>query len=186
MTVPVLRSSTSCCIAPGTRARVSGIKIQTATGSRSRAAARGELLFSLPSTLRGDGAERRALVTVPQLVSRIAENQRLRKRLPTLPRGDFCSWDRSSGRGREHKPAIQAGFPALHPSRPAIEGRAPLVGPDDYPRPPGSMLARHVRGRRIRHGLGYPAPAKLSLCPTSERLMKRPLVGQDSRLYIVL
>ena len=35
--------------------------------------------------------------------------------------------------------------------RPAIEGSAPSLGTDGYPRPPESVLARHSRGRRISH-----------------------------------
>ena len=34
-------------------------------------------------------------------------------------------------------------------------------------------------------GLGYPAPAKLSLCPTSVTPLEAPLTGQDGFEYII-
>ena len=52
------------------------------------------------------------------------------------------------------------------------------MGPDGYPRPPESVLARHSRGRRIDRRVT--PPAKLSLCPTSGAPLEAPLTGQDT------
>ena len=46
--------------------------------------------------------------------------------------------------------------------RPAIEGSAPSLGTDGYPRPPESVLARHSRGRRISLQ-GFPFRPALAL-----------------------
>ena len=60
------------------------------------------------------------------------------------------------------------------------------MGPDGYPRPPGSTLARHGRGRRIDQS-GFPHSSQLSLCPTSVTPLEAPLIGQDgSRIRQVL
>src|SRR3954468_8299286 len=71
--------------------------------------------------------------------------------------------------------------------RPAALAAEPRSGPGRKPR------ASRVRGckpqPRAPHptGLGYPAPAKLSLCPTSECPREAPLTGQDaSRISEVL
>src|SRR5882724_3870476 len=48
-----------------------------------------------------------------------------------------------------------------------------LMGPDGNPQPP-SLRLRGTAADAASDRLGLPAPAKLSLCPTSERLMKRP------------
>ncbi|MEH2469360.1 hypothetical protein V1281_001390 [Nitrobacteraceae bacterium AZCC 2161] len=67
----------------------------------------------------------------------------------------FCSRDRASGYGRQDNPPAAtvphpAGFrpPYPHPSN-RHSGRASVVGPDGYPRPPESVGASHVRRRRL-------------------------------------
>jgi hypothetical protein len=60
----------------------------------------------------------------------------------------------------------------LHLAQPS-PWQAPIVGPGGVPRPPESAFAKHSRGRRIDQS-GFPLSSQLSLCPTSERLMKRP------------
>ena len=106
--------------------------------------------------------------------------------LRRLRRGDF--FDPGTvlpAQARASSPSRQA---FAHPSPvPSSHLRqSPVVGSDGYPRPPGSMLARHGRGRRIRPVRVTP-PAKLSLCPTSVTPLEAPLTGQDtSRISEVL
>src|SRR5258705_240037 len=63
--------------------------------------------------------------------------------------------------------------------RPATSVAEPLIGPG---RQPLSLrvCACEAQPRTPRPtGLGYPAPAKLSLCPTSVTPLEAPLTGQD-------
>jgi hypothetical protein len=45
-------------------------------------------------------------------------------------------------------PVIRPAFASLHPHPSSRKRQSPVVGPDGYPGPPESVLARHVRGRR--------------------------------------
>jgi hypothetical protein len=75
---------------------------------------------------------------------------------------------------REPKLAIQAGFrpPFTCPVQPLKA--EPRSGPGRLPKAPRCHVCETQPQAPHPTGLGYPAPAKLSLCPTSERLMKRP------------
>src|SRR3954468_12145973 len=63
--------------------------------------------------------------------------------------------------------------------RPAALAAGPRSGPGRKPR---ASRVRACEARpRAPHpaGLGYPTPAKLSLCPTSVTPLEAPLIGQD-------
>ena len=71
-------------------------------------------------------------------------------------------------------------FPAAACPRPARSLAEPLNGPG---RQPLSLRVCACEAQpRTPHptGLGYPAPAKLSLCPTSVTPLEAPLIGQDA------
>src|SRR5947199_1721166 len=102
------------------------------------------------------------------------------------PRRLLRPWYRASGTGAS-KLAIQAGF------------RPPFTcTPQPFKAEPRSGLGRLPKASRVRAcearpraphptGLGYPAPIKLSLCPTSVTPLEAPLTGQDpSRISEVL
>ena len=90
--------------------------------------------------------------TVPQHSVRIAGQQRPRKRLSTLHRGDFCPRDRSSGQRAElSTPLIPTGFPPFtNATSSQHEWQTPVVGPDGDPRPPECVRKRLPPARR-RH-----------------------------------
>src|ERR1700704_5907049 len=70
-------------------------------------------------------------------------------------------------------------FPAAACPRPATSVAEPLNGPG---RQPLSLRVCACEAQpRTPHptGLGYPSPAKLSLCPTSVTPLEAPLTGQD-------
>src|ERR1700716_2408308 len=70
-------------------------------------------------------------------------------------------------------------FPAAACPRPATSVAEPLNGPG---RQPLSLRVCACEAQpRTPHppGWGYPAPAKLSLCPTSVTPLEAPLIGQD-------
>jgi hypothetical protein len=92
------------------------------------------------------------LGTVPQRSVRIAGQQRPRKRLSTLHRGDFCPRDRSSGqRRRPPQSADPDGFPPFtNATSSQHEWQTPVVGPDGDPRPPECVRERLPPARR-RH-----------------------------------
>ncbi len=111
---------------PGHENANSEFKFQTAKRLRSRAAARGGLSVDLPLLEGRRNAERRTLGQRPRLVSRIAGKQRhTATPLSVPPRRLLRPWDRFFRARARAFLAIQAGFPTLHPSRPAIEGSAP-------------------------------------------------------------
>src|SRR5882757_8969985 len=72
-------------------------------------------------------------------------NRGTRQRLSASRRGDFFDPGTVLPARGEACAMIPKAFALSLQSRPAIEGSAPLVGPDDYPRPPESVLARHSR-----------------------------------------
>jgi hypothetical protein len=153
--------------------RIFRFKFQTAKCLRSRAAARVGLLVFLPF-LRGDGTPKGAPCNRPRLISRIAGKQRhTATPLSVPPRRLLRPWDLTYRHRREQ---------ARHPGRLPHPSPAPS---QPFKAEPRSGLGRLPKAPRVHAceawpqaphptGLGYPAPAKLSLCPTSERLMKRP------------
>src|SRR5712672_109184 len=98
------------------------------------------------------------------------------KRLSDAPSRDLWLRDRSSG---DLAALRHDGFPPLAcPSSSHVSGRAP------YWARTGTLSLRVCACEaqpRTPHptGLGYPAPAKLSLCPTSVTPLEAPLTGQD-------
>src|SRR4030081_1863886 len=105
-------------------------------------------------------------------------------RLSDAPSRDLWLRDRSSG---DLAALRHDGFPPLPVPRPATSVAEPLIGPG---REPLSLRVCACEAQpRTPHptGLGYPAPAKLSLCPTSVTPLEAPLTGQDtSRISEVL
>jgi hypothetical protein len=100
--------------------------------------------------------------------------QRPRKRLSDAPSRDLWLRDRSSG------DLAHDGFPhrCLSPSS-QPQWQCPASGPG---REPLSLRVCACEAQpRMPHptGLGHPAPAKLSLCPTSVTPLEAPLIGQD-------
>src|SRR4051794_2314439 len=97
---------------------------------------------------------------------------------------DLWLRDRSSG---DLAALRHDGFPPLPvPVRPTSVAE-PLNGPGRQP--PNLRVCACEAQPRTPHptGLGYPAPAKLSLCPTSVTPLEAPLIGQDpSRIREVL
>ena len=87
---------------------------------------------------------------MPQRGPRIAGGQRPRKRLSTLHRGDFCPRGHASGYWAAFRPLIRQAFARLSRTRPADQRQSPVLGPDDYPRPPECAAQRLPHARR-RH-----------------------------------
>ena len=80
---------------------------------------------------------------------RRARPQRRTRRLSALRRGDFGPRDRASGtRTAGSSPALSRGFRPARPVPSSPCGQPPVVGADGDPTPPGTVLARHGRGRR--------------------------------------
>ena len=100
-----------------------------------------------------------------------------KKRLSDAPSRDLWLRDRSSG---DLAALRHDGFPPLACPRPASsQWQCPVLGPDGNP---SSLRVCACEAQpRTPHptGLGYPAPAKLSLCPTSVTPLEAPLTGQD-------
>ena len=81
--------------------------------------------------------------------TRRARPQRRARRLSALRRGDFGPRDRASGtRTAGSSPALSRGFRPARPVPSSPCGQPPVVGADGDPTPPGTVLARHGRGRR--------------------------------------
>ena len=101
-----------------------------------------------------------------------------KKRLSDAPSRDLWLRDRSSG---DLAALRHDGFPPLACPRPASsQWQCPVLGPDGNP---SSLRVCACEAQpRTPHptGLGYPAPAKLSLCPTSVTPLEAPLIGQDT------
>jgi len=72
-------------------------------------------------------------------------------------------------------------FPAacLSPSS-QRQWQCPVLGPDGNPSSPRVCACEAQPRTPHPTGLGYPAPAKLSLCPTSVTPLEAPLIGQDA------
>jgi hypothetical protein len=129
--------------------------------------------------MRGDGTPKGAPCNRPRLISRIAEKQRhTATPLSVPPRRLLRPWDLTYRHRREQ---------ARHPGRLPHPSPAPS---QPFKAEPRSGLGRLPRAPRVcvcetqpraphPTGLGYPAPAKLSLCPTSVTPLEAPLTGQD-------
>src|ERR1044071_4809629 len=64
--------------------------------------------------------------------------------------------------------------------RPARLLAEPCSGPGRKPRASRARACEAQPQAPHPAGLGYPAPAKLSLCPTSGSPLEAPLIGQDT------
>src|SRR5436305_8341024 len=60
-----------------------------------------------------------------------------------------------------------------------LQWQSLLLGPDGNPSSPRVCACEAQPRTPHPTGLGYPAPAKLSLCPTSVTPLEAPLTGQD-------
>src|SRR3954452_2886410 len=87
-------------------------------------------------------------------------------------------WDRASGTGAS-KLAIQAGFRPPFTCTPQPFKAEPRSGLGRLPKAPRVHACEAWPRAPHPTGLGYPAPAKLSLCPTSGSPLEAPLIGQD-------
>src|SRR3954464_11820191 len=119
--------------------------------------------------MRGSGAPKRRIVNKPRLISRIAGRQQHTATPPGAPPRRLKTLVRSSG-----DVATLGDFAPLACPRPATLVAEPRSGPGRKPR------ASRVRACEARPqaphpaGLGYPAPVKLSLCPTSGSPLEAP------------
>src|SRR5882757_2795064 len=108
-----------------------------------------------------------------------------KKRLSDAPSRDLWLRDRSSG---DLAALRHDGFPPLPvPVQPAHSGRASYCARTS--KPSSLRVCACESEPRTPHptGLGYPAPARLSFCPTSVTPLEAPLIGQDtSRISEVL
>jgi hypothetical protein len=129
--------------------------------------------------MRGDGTPKGAPCNRPRLASRIAGKQgHTATPLSVPPRRLLRPWGLTYRHRREqarHPGRLPRPSPA--PSQPLKA--EPRSGLGRLPKAPRCHVCETQPQAPHPTGLGYPAPAKLSLCPTSERLMKRPLIGQD-------
>src|SRR4051794_14716959 len=110
-----------------------------------------------------------------------------KKRLSDAPSQRLLRpWDRASGTGAS-KLAIQAGFRPPFPCTPQPFKAEPRSGLGRLPKAPRVHACEAWPRAPHPTGLGYPAPAKLSLCPTSVTPLEAPLTGRDgSRIRQVL
>src|SRR4030081_3805496 len=88
-------------------------------------------------------------------------------------------WDRRFRHRREPKLAIQAGFRPPFTCPPQPFKAEPRSGLGRLPKAPRCHACEAQPRAPHPTGLGYPAPAKLSLCPTSVTPLEVPLIGQD-------
>src|ERR1041385_1560705 len=139
MTVGEYGDSGACCARGLYEFRFT---FQTATRLRSRAAARGELLVCLP-LVRGSGAPKGACITSRGVSPGSPGNRGARQRLFGAPPRRLRTLVRASG------DVAPGDFAPLACPRPASLSGRPLSGPDGYPGPPETVLARHVPRRRI-------------------------------------
>jgi hypothetical protein len=99
---------------------------------------------------RGSGAPQGALCisrAVASAAARLAIGNASPHGAP--PAAIFGSGTVLPGRGqRPLRPHGPAAFAAFALPRPALQGQRAVVRTDGYPKPPGSVLARHARGRR--------------------------------------
>ena len=118
-----------------------------ANAAPPRFEARGRLQFYCSSRW-GGGAPSSALFSSPRLAARASGTPDARH--PALHRGDFGPRDRASGtRTAGSSPAPARSFRPARPVPSSPCGQPPVVGADGDPTPPGTVLARHGRGRRL-------------------------------------
>ena len=141
---------------------------QTATRLRSRAAARGGLLVCLPFCEGKRSAERRNC-NRPRRISRSAGKQRHTATPPGAPPRRLKTLVRSSG-----DLATLGDFAPHACPRPATLVAEPCSGPGRKPRASRACACEAQPQAPHPAGLGYPAPAKLSLCPTSGSPLEAP------------
>src|SRR3954453_4731470 len=100
----------------------------------------------------------------------------------TLHRGDFfVPGTGSSERGRElFSPSRQVSPPFTRLAQPLKA--APRSGRGRLPKAPRVHACEAWPRAPHPTSSGYPSPAKLSLCPTSERLMKRPSLDRTAAI----
>src|SRR5436309_8952949 len=110
-----------------------------------------------------------------------------KKRLSDAPSQRLLRpWDRASGTGHEQA-RIQAGFRPPFTCTPQPFKAEPRSGLGRLPKAPRVHACEAWPRAPHPTGLGYPAPIKLSLCPTSVTPLEAPLTGQDgSRIRQVL
>jgi len=105
-----------------------------------------------PSMNEGDDAPKGAIGSFLAFRSGLAKALAIRASPFGAPSRLFCSRDRASGYWAGLMKVLRSGqaFACLHPHPSSRFRQSPVVGPDGDPRPPESVLARHVRGRRIQ------------------------------------
>src|SRR5712675_3016431 len=102
-----------------------------------------------------------------------------RQRLSTSRHGDFCPWDRFfRAQARASSPSRQVSPPFTCLVQPLKA--APRSGHGRLPKAPRVHACEAWPRAPHPTGLGYPAPIKLSLCPTSVTPLEAPLTGQDT------
>src|SRR3982075_1096163 len=138
---------------------------------------------NLPREIKREAERRKAhLVTGRGLFPGLPENRGTRQRLSASRRGDFF----------DPGTVLPAQARASSPSRQAFARPSP-VPPSHLRQTLDSGVGRLPKAPRVHAceawpraphptGSGYPLPAKLSLCPTSERLMKRPSLDRTREL----
>src|SRR5947209_543190 len=135
-----------------------------------------ELLVCLPK--RGEAERRKAHCNKPRRISRIAGKQRHTATPPGAPPRRLKTLVRASG---DVDPSGDFAPPTC--PRPASFGGRPFRAG----RIPRASRARACEARpQAPHpaGLGYPSPAKLSLCPTSGSPLEAPPHWCDAQLHV--
>ena len=135
--------------------------------------------FFSPRTMRGAG-RRKAHCNRPRLIFRIAGRQRhTATPLGVPPRRLLRPWDRFfRARARVSSPSRWLSPPFTRLVQPLKA--APRSGHGRLPKAPRVHASEAWPRAPHPTGLGYPAPAKLSLCPTSGSPLEAPLTGQDT------
>jgi hypothetical protein len=140
------------------------------------------LLVSLPSTLRGGGTPKGApWYQWPQHVSRLRKTEATETPSDVPPQRFLRPWGLTYRHRREQ---------ARHPGRLPHPSPAPS---QPFKAEPRSGLGRLPKAPRVHAceawpraphptGLGYPAPIKLSLCPTSVTPLEAPLMDRTGEL----
>ena len=95
-------------------------------------------------------------------------------------RGDFFDPGTDASGTGASKLAIQAGFRPPFACTPQPFKAEPHSGLGRLPKAPRVDACEAWPRAQHPTGLGYPAPAKLSLCPTSVTPLEAPLTGQDT------
>ena len=149
---------------------------QARTRRRSRVPTRVELLVCLPFCEGRRSAERR-IVTRRGVSPGSPGNRGTRQRLPALRRGVLKPWSVLPGTWLDGDFA-----PPPVPVQPRTVAD-PYSGAGRKPRASRACACEAQPQAPHPAGLGYPAPAKLSLCPTSGSPLEAPLTGQDGKEY---